>query len=131
MLRGGPIKQKCARSRILALVSRLQQARNILVERRTPAFRPPSWTLWQALWVHSGSEFVQSTRINAPLEVNDLVNWPPEVDPANSIEFRRGGTIESNSVGVRKQSQNEPTLLLPDAQWFAVAPNEFVRQPVA
>ena len=50
-----------------------------------------------------------------PLEVDDLAHRLPLVDPAPLIEFRLVGAIEGELRVLTLQPQQEPALLLPDA----------------
>ena len=51
--------------------------------------------------------------------------------PAGAIEFGLVGEIETQSIFVGQQPEDEPALLLADAKGFAIAANEFVGQTIA
>ena len=59
------------------------------------------------------------------------VDRPPEIHPARTVEFRLVSEVEAQSFRRCRQSQHEPALLLPDAEWRAVPAYVFVREPVA
>ena len=49
---------------------------------------------------HRGrTEFMKRAGINAPLEVDHLVDGPPEIHPARPVEFRLLAEIEAQLVG--------------------------------
>lgn len=77
------------------------------------------------------SEFVQRHRIDSALEVNHLVDRPPEIHPAPAIELRRVAKIEPHALILAKQPKHEPALFLANTQRFATAPHEFVGQTIS
>src|SRR5690606_31379224 len=76
-------------------------------------------------------ELCQRTDVNEPLEVDDLLDRPPVVDPAASIEFRLVAQIEAQAVGFAVQMQQEPALLLPHAHRGLLAADVALGQAVA
>ncbi len=74
---------------------------------------------------------MQGPGIDTAFEINHLVDRPPEVHPARPIEFRFVTQIETDRIRRCHESQHEPALLLAYAQWFAVAADVLVGQPVS
>ena len=63
----------------------------------------------------------QRTMVNALLEGNDVVGRIPEVNPAVDVELGMLGGIEPDHRFVGEKVQQEPDLLLPDADGLLMA----------
>src|SRR5690606_38828734 len=77
------------------------------------------------------TELRQRAHVDEPLEINDLLDRPPVVDPAAPIEFRLVREIEAKPLGVAVQLQQEPALLLADTERRLLAADVALRQAVA
>src|SRR5690606_40958566 len=69
-------------------------------------------------------ELAQRPHVHQALEVDDLLDRPPVVDPAAAVEFGLVGPIETKTVRIAIELQEEPTLLLADADGRALRSEE-------
>lgn len=104
---------------------------DVLVKDRAPALRPPARSFGQPIRVNERAELIQSTRVDTTFEVNHLVNGAPEWHPAHAVKLGLIGAIEPQTILVADQSQDEPALLLADAQRRAVLADEAVGESIA
>ena len=99
---------------------------------RDHALTPPGRIRRQALRERVRAELVQRARIDAALEVDDVVHRVPPVDPAPAVELRRLlGRVEAQRRIPGAELQEVPALLLADAERARVAAHELRRQAVA
>src|SRR5882724_6365456 len=73
----------------------------------------------------------QRLRVHGPLEVDDLAHRLPPARPAPLIEFRFVGAVEREAGVFSLQPQQEPPLLLADADRVAIAADEFLGKAIA
>ncbi|MNI52629.1 hypothetical protein D3C73_1074250 [compost metagenome] len=73
----------------------------------------------------------QRARIDATLEHHHMLHRVPEVDPAPMIELGRVGMVQADVRLVTGQAQQEPDLLLADADLAFIAADGPRRQLVA
>src|SRR5690606_18830622 len=76
-------------------------------------------------------QFLQGAAVDLTLEGDHLAEGIPVTDPAPAIEFRLAGQIHAYPGVIAEQAQQEPLLLLADAQRLAVGAHQALRQPVA
>ena len=98
---------------------------------RSPALWPPSRTRRQPVRIKVWAKFVERPRVDPALEIDHLVDRPPEINPSPAIELRRFGCIEAQGVVAVEHPKDEPSLLLANAKWFAAAAYEAIRQAIA
>ena len=77
------------------------------------------------------AQLLQRAAIDPFLEIDDMIDRIPVVDPFPLIELGRAAGIEPQAFLARGQAQQEPFLLLPDAHRLAVTPHHAARQLVA
>jgi len=77
------------------------------------------------------AEFVQRAGVDTTLEVNDVVDGAPEVNPAPAIELGLVGAIQADALVVTQEPQHEPALFLADTQRRAASTDVTVGQAVA
>ena len=77
-----------------------------------------------------GPQFIQRSRVDTALEIDHLVDRAPELNPANAIELGFLAAIESHPVFARPEPQQEPALLLANAQRPGVPANKFVGKTI-
>ena len=70
----------------------------------------------QALGPRQRRQLMQRPHVHRPLEIDDFLDRLPVVHPAPAIEFGLVGEIEADAGFVGCEPQQEPALLLPDAQ---------------
>src|SRR5690554_6244531 len=132
---------RCEASSIVPSLSQLapRKAGTDFIERRSarpagplPAARPPSRRRGRAaLREGQRPELGQRLHVDQAFEVDDLLDRAPVVDPAAAVELGLLRQIEAKPARVAIELQQEPALLLPDADWRALAADIFRRQPVA
>src|SRR5690606_12786629 len=69
--------------------------------------------------------------VHESLEVDDLLDRPPVVDPPAAVEFGLVRQIEAQTARVAIELQQKPSLLLADADRSLLAPDVSLRQAVA
>src|SRR4026207_2592863 len=74
------------------------------------------------------AELLESTDVHVALEVDDLAHRRPVVDPFPAIELGFGGDVEAQQVLPTQEAQQEPELLLPDAQRPRASPHVLLWQ---
>src|SRR5690554_5208828 len=76
---------------------------------------------------------IERTQIDITLEIDHVLERIPEIHPLPAIEFRALGMIQTNIGLIGDQAQQEPDLLLTDAQRTLAraheAPGKAVTQP--
>src|SRR6185295_17581923 len=77
------------------------------------------------------AELAQRSYVDGTLEIDHLFDRPPVVDPATTIEFGLWAKIEAHAFDRGRHVQQEPTLLLADAQRRLGAADVTVRQAIA
>src|SRR5690606_20501099 len=112
--------------------TRLTRGRSAQAAGLRPAARPPRRRSGRTA-VRKGQrpKLGQRTDVNEPLEIDDLLDRPPVVDPAAAIEFRLVGHVEAQAVGLAVQMQQKPALLLPDAYRGLLAADVALRETIA
>src|SRR5688572_9317147 len=99
---------------------------------RAEALAPPRWIRRQALRERVRAQFVQGTRVDPALEIDDVVDRVPPVHPAPAVELRRLlGRVEAQCRIPDPEFQEIPALLLSDAERRRITPDELRRQAVA
>src|SRR5690606_37081770 len=104
--------------------------RLMIRQRPLPAARPPGGRWRGALRERELAELAECADVHLPLEIDDLLDRPPVIDPAIAVELGLLGHIEPEPLRGRDELQQEPALLLADAERPALPADIALRQPV-
>src|SRR5690606_25797735 len=116
-LAGSASSRAYCRSPLPGEPRRASPRRSAEARRLLPAPRPPRGRRRRAAVRESQRpELAERANVDEPLEVDDLLDRTPVVDPATAVEFRLVGQIEAQALRIAMQLQQEPALLLPDAE---------------
>src|SRR6185436_20515587 len=102
------------------------------IQRALPTARPPRRRRRRSgIGKRQRPELVQRLHVDRSLEIDDLLDGAPVVDPAAAVELGLGRQIETHAVRVRRELQQEPALLLADAERRPLTANVAIGQAIA